>query len=183
MRRSGRRAGQAAGAAALVGALYALAPHIAAADQPVKSAADCRAISDFSLRGQCWDSLDQQNQKDVQAVKKRDFGLSLAPQADAAVKPVAEAKPKKERVAKAKAPKPVNTEVTSRTLTLASVDTSRMGHVLMTATDGAVWEQTDGDDILRPPAVGDTMQVSKGMFGGYLCQVTRWQAVRCQRDK
>jgi hypothetical protein len=114
------------------------------------------------------------------AVKKRDFGLGLAPPATAAVRP------KKEKVAKVKAPKapkPENTEIKSLTLTLASVDTSRMGHMLLVATDGAVWEQTDGDDVPRLPAAGETVQVSKGMFGGYLCQVTHWQSVRCQRDK
>jgi hypothetical protein len=49
-------------AGALAGAAFALAPLMAAADAPTpKSAADCRAISDFNLRGQCWDALDKAN--------------------------------------------------------------------------------------------------------------------------
>ena len=179
MAHSRDRAARAAGTAALMGALCVLAPHMATA-APAKSAADCRAISDFNLRGQCWDSLDQQNQKDNQAEKKRDFGLGANAPAVAAVKP------KKEHVAKVKAPKapkPENDGVHSLTLTLASVDNSRTGHILLVATDGAIWEQTDGDDVPALPAPGDTVKVSKGMMGGYMCQVTHWQAVRCQRDQ
>jgi hypothetical protein len=159
-----------------MGVLCAFAPLTASAAP--KTAADCRAISDFTLRGQCWDSLDQQNQKDAQAEKKRDFGLGQNAPSVAAVKP------KKERVAKApKAPKPENDGVHSLILTLASVETTPVGRLLLTSTDGAVWEQTDSDGITHMPEPGDTVQVSKGMLGGYMCQVTRWQAVRCQRDR
>ena len=62
MRRPGRRAVFAAGAAGLIGAACAFGPLAAAADTPPKTAADCRAISDFNLRGACWDTLDKQNQ-------------------------------------------------------------------------------------------------------------------------
>ena len=30
---------------------------------------------------------------------------------------------------------------------------------------------------------GDNIKVSKGIMGGYMCQVSRWQSVRCQRDR
>ena len=72
MKRAGHQAAWAAGAAALIGAAGAFAPMTATADAPApKSAAECRSITDFTLRGQCWDSLDKANQQDSQATKKR----------------------------------------------------------------------------------------------------------------
>jgi hypothetical protein len=171
-----KRAGYwAAGAAALIGAAGAFAPIMAAADAPApKTAAECRAIADFTLRGQCWDSLDKANQQDAQATKKREFGLGLH-LPSAAIKPkkedaVREAKQKKE-------------EVKALELVLADVQNTPRGLLLMTATDGAVWEQTDGDSVPGDPVPGDTMTVKKGFLGGYFCQVNRWQEVRCQRDR
>jgi hypothetical protein len=166
----------AAGAAALAGAAFAFAPVVAAADAPApKSAADCRAISDFNLRGQCWDALDKANQQQTQATKKRDFGLGLHLPSTAALRPR-----KADRVREAKRQ---SEEVTATTLTVASVDSTPIGRLLVTGSDGAVWEQTDSDTITRPPAPGDTVTVSKGFLGGYMCQVSRWQSVRCQRDR
>jgi hypothetical protein len=163
-------------AGALAGAAFALAPLMAAADAPTpKSAADCRAISDFNLRGQCWDALDKANQQETRATKKREFGLGLHLPSVAAVKP------RKEKVAREA--RRDSEEVRSLTLTLASVESTPLGHLLLTANDGAVWEQTDSDTVTRAPSPGDTIQVSKGMMGGYMCQVSRWQSVRCQRDR
>ncbi len=174
MKRPGHGAAWAAGAAALIGAAGVFAPMMAAADAPPKTAADCRAISDFTLRGQCWDSLDKENQQDTQATKKREFGLGLH-------MPSMSIKPKKEDIARqAKRDKE---DVKSLVLTLADIQNTPRGLLLMTATDGAVWEQTDGDSVPGDPVPGDTLKVSKGFLGGYFCQVSRWQEVRCQRDK
>lgn len=182
MRRPGRRAAHAAnfgaaGAAALAGAALAFAPLVAsAADAPQpKSAADCRAIADFNLRGQCWDSLDKANQQETQATKKREFGLGLHLPSTAAVKP------RKEDVARQA--RRNEGEIKSMTLTLASVGNTPLGKLVLTASDGAVWEQTDSDQVTSMPEPGDTVKVSKGALGGYMCQVSRWQAVRCQRDR
>jgi hypothetical protein len=188
----------AAGAAALIGTIGALAPVAAtAADKPV-TAADCRAIKDFEQRGQCWDTLDKQNQKDTQAVNKRDFGLNPNAVAEAQQKKAeaqqkkeaaaeAKAEAKKEHVAKVKtpkAPKPENDGVHSLLLTVADVVNTDSGGIMITASDGAVWEQTDGDIINGVgPQRGDTFKVSKGFLGGYMCQISRWQSIRCQRDK
>jgi hypothetical protein len=182
MRRPERRAALAAnlgaaGAAALIGAACAFAPVVAAADSP-KTAADCRAISDFNLRGQCWDSLDKTTQQDTQATqaaKKKEFGLGLRLPTTAAIKPR-----KEDVVRQAQREKE---DVTSATLTLASVDNTPLGRLLLTGNDGAVWEQTDDETVNNAPAPGDSVKVSKGIMGGYMCQVTRWQSVRCQRDR
>jgi len=175
-----RRAALAAGAAALVGAACAFAPLMAAAaDTPPKSAADCRAISDFNLRGACWDALDKSTQQATETAKetkKREFGLGLHLPAVAAVKP------RKEDVAREE--KRNREEIKAQMLTLADVQNTPHGQLLLTSTDGAVWEQTDNDAVNgEGPVPGDTVKVSKGMLGGYMCQVSRWQTVRCQRDR
>jgi hypothetical protein len=179
MRRPGRRAVFAAGAAGLIGAACAFGPLAAAADTPPKTAADCRAISDFNLRGACWDTLDKQNQKqtqDAQETKKREFGLGLH------VPSISALKPRKEDLAREE--KREREDIKSQVLTLADVQNTPLGKLLLTATDGAVWEQVDNDQVSgEGPVPGDTVKVSKGMLGGYMCQLNRWQSVRCQRDR
>ena len=178
MWRSERRAACAAGAAALVGAACAFAPLVAAADAP-KSAADCRAISDFNLRGACWDALDKANQQATETAKetkKREFGLGLHLPSVSAIRP------HKDDVAKQE--KRDRDDIKAQFLTLADVQNTPHGKLLLTSTDGAVWEQTDSDTVNgEGPVPGDTVKVSKGMLGGYMCQVSRWQSVRCQRDR
>jgi hypothetical protein len=168
-----------AAAISLAGVTCALAPHAANADPLApQSAAECRAISDFTQRGQCWDALDRAGLHNDQVVKKRTFGLGLRPPAAAAV---VAAKPQKEHGAKHSDPE--TAEIRGLTLTIATVGDTPQGRVLLTSTDGAVWEQTDGDQVTNRPSPGDTFKVSKAALGGYLCHVTRWQPVRCQRDK
>lgn len=163
------------GALALAAAVLA-APLAAQAQAAApKSAADCRAISDFTLRGQCWDALDQEKQQDAQVEKKKSFGLGLHVPPVSAVLPKKGSRSKEERAEKE--------EVRNLTLTLASVDNTPLGRLLLTSTDGAVWEQTDSDTPENPPRPGDTIKISKEMLGGYMCHVTRWEAVRCQRDR
>ena len=183
MRRPGRRAAVAAGfgAAALVGAACAFAPLAASADPATapKAAADCRAISDFNLRGQCWDQLDKSNQQATETAKetkKREFGLGLHLPTESAVKK------RKDDVAREE--KRNREEIKAQTLVLADVQNTPRGQLLLTSTDGAVWEQTDNDAVSgEGPVPGGTVKVSKGMLGGYMCQVSRWQTVRCQRDR
>jgi hypothetical protein len=185
MRRAGRRAAIAAigatGTAALIGAACALVPLVAAADAPAApiTAATCRAISDFTLRGQCWDSLDKSTQKqaeDAKETKKREFGLGLH------IPSVSAIKPRQEDVAKQQ--KREREEIRNQEMVLADVQNTPHGQLLLTSTDGAVWEQTDTDAVSGDgPVPGDTVKVSKGMLGGYMCQVSRWQTVRCQRDR
>ena len=184
MKRPGRRApftaqfGAAAGA--MLGAAFALTPLAAAADAPQPgTAAYCRAITDFTKRGECWDSLDKSNQDAVATAKeskKREFGLGLHLPSVAAVKP------REDDVARQE--KRERDDIRSQVLTLADVQNTPHGQLLMTSSEGAVWEQTDGDAVIgEGPVPGGTVQVSKGMLGGYMCKVSRWQSVRCQRDR
>ena len=177
------RAARTAGAAAVVltGVMGLFAAHGAYADPSApKSAAECRALSDFAARGACWDALDRQGLHDEQVVKKRNFGLgalgSRSP--DAAIK-----LPKPEKTKSPKRVKPDNGEVDDLTLTIATVQDTPLGRILLTSTDGAVWEQVDGDPVNSRPSPGDTFEVRKKSMGGYMCSVSRWQSVRCQRDE
>ena len=168
-----------AAAVALAGLSCVLAPRVAAADPSApKSAAECRAIADFAQRGQCWDALDREGLHDEQVVKKRTFGLGLAPPDTAAV-----VAPKPIKEAAAKRNNPDNGEIRELTLTIASITEAPLGRIILTSTDGAVWEQTDSDKVESVPAPGQTFQVSKGFMGGFMCHLTRWQTVRCQRDQ
>jgi hypothetical protein len=156
----------------------ALAPQVALADPAnPKSPADCRAIADFTERGLCWDALDREGLHDQKIVKKRNFGLDAKPPADAAVKPKPEKAKAKKRVV------PESEDVNNLTLTIASVRDTALGRVLLTSTDGAVWEQTDADRVADVPGAGESFKVSKTALGGYMCHITRWESVRCQRDE
>ena len=169
------RTAQTSAFAAVLAAIAALAaPHAALAQSP-KSAADCRAISDFNLRGQCWDALDQAKQQDTQVEKKKSFGLGLHAPSIASILPKKEDRIREERLEQE--------DVRNLTLTLASVENTALGRLVLTSTDGAVWEQTDSDPPNGRPQPGDTIKISKEMFGGYMCHVTRWESVRCQRDR
>ena len=177
-----RTAMKAAGTAilAMTAAGWAMGLQVARADATnPKSAADCRAITDFDLRGKCWDALDQNDQtaqKDQAETKKREFGLGLHYPSIAAILP------KREEM-RAREQKVRTEEIRNQTLTLAAADQTPLGRLLLTSTDGAIWEQTDGDAFTGNLAPGDTVEVSKASLGGYMCHVSRWQSVRCQRDK
>jgi hypothetical protein len=136
-------------------------------------------MTDFTQRGLCWDSLDKAGLQDQQVVKKREFGLGRAAPADAAVI----ATKKEEKRLKQLAKKQESQEVHALELTIASVEAAPRGGLILISTDGAIWEQTDGDSLTNQPSPGDTFKVSKGMMGGFMCQVSHWDAVRCQRDK
>jgi hypothetical protein len=167
-----------AGAAvAVAGLALSLAPHAARADAGPKSAAECRAMTDFAARGKCWDALDQETQKDATVEKKKNFGFGEGLRAPSITSLIPR---KQDRVREERAKKQ---EVNNLSLVVASVDQTPLGRVLMTADDGAVWEQIDGDAVSHEPAPGDTVAVSKTLLGGYMCQLSRWQSVRCQRDR
>ena len=48
---------------------------------------------------------------------------------------------------------------------------------------GHVGPALDGNANLSQDFVVNRVTNGQGMMGGYMCQVTHWQAVRCQRDQ
>ena len=55
--------------------------------------------------------------------------------------------------------------------------------LLLLTTDGAVWAQTDDTTVAHLPKPGQTVEVQRGMMGGYLCKVDKWTKVRCARRR
>lgn len=160
-------------------ALVLSAPHAAAAEPAaVDLNIDCTTISDPTERLNCWDSHAHATIVQKKAANKKLFGLTI-PQTEAAT---TAPQPKSRRHAKVKTAR-AQEDNRHVVLTIASVGNTLTGRLLLTATDGAVWEQTDSDTIRDMPVVGATFTVRRGPLGGYMCDVTRWQPVRCQRDQ
>ncbi len=61
--------------------------------------------------------------------------------------------------------------------------TQPSNRIVVFTTDGAIWQQTDTTPINSYPKEGDSMIVHKGPLGGYLCDVNKYQSVRCKRVK
>lgn len=62
---------------------------------------------------------------------------------------------------------------------VASVSTSALGRITITARDGTVWRQTESLRLPRPPMAGDVIQVRKGALGSYICAVGSNPSYRC----
>ena len=48
--------------------------------------------------------------------------------------------------------------------------------------DGAVWHQTDDNEIFRDPRPGSTVVISKAALGSFFIKVDGQQAVRAHRE-
>jgi hypothetical protein len=55
--------------------------------------------------------------------------------------------------------------------------------LVMFTADGAIWEQTDSDQVDPVPKAGDTVRIHKGVIGGFLCDVNKYKSVRCKRER
>ena len=55
--------------------------------------------------------------------------------------------------------------------------------VIIFTNDGQIWQQTDTTQLNGLPKEGDSMEIHKQTLGGYMCDVTKYQAVRCKRVK
>jgi hypothetical protein len=61
--------------------------------------------------------------------------------------------------------------------------TQPMNRLLLFTTDGALWAQTDNTRLSRLPKAGQSMEIQRGVIGGYLCKVDKWTKVRCERRR
>jgi hypothetical protein len=68
-------------------------------------------------------------------------------------------------------------------VTVGSTGRTPDGKLTLVTTDGALWVQTDTLPVDRPPAAGSQITIVRGRVGGYFCDVTRYQSVRCERRK
>ena len=66
-------------------------------------------------------------------------------------------------------------------VTLATVKEGGDGKLVLTTTDGAVWRQVESEPVRPTPTGGQTMTISKGSLGSYLCKPGKWVGFRCAR--
>ncbi len=66
-------------------------------------------------------------------------------------------------------------------LDIASVHHSSQGKWVFVATDGAVWRQTDSEEIADEPHPGSKLLVHNGALGSFFCKVDGQPQVRCER--
>ena len=138
---------------AVAGALPAQAADESAYDR-------CSVIASPERRLACFDEVQKARghapaPQAVQAEKRRSFGLGatrLGADEDKAV-----------------------------TVRVAAAGQGHDGRLWIRTEDGAVWDQTDTAVVAQPPKPGGQMRIRRGAIGSYLCDVTRWQSVRCQR--
>jgi len=69
--------------------------------------------------------------------------------------------------------------VTLDLVTLTPTD----GRLVVTTTDGAIWEQTDPGKVAPLPKSGQEMVIRRAPLGGYFCKFGKWNAVRCVRRR
>lgn len=81
-------------------------------------------------------------------------------------------------------PKAVRQPAVARTLqvTLRQVDQAD-GKLLLTTTEGAIWEQVESTNVWPVPTGGQTMTIKSGSFGGFFCEPSKYVSFRCFRAK
>ena len=53
--------------------------------------------------------------------------------------------------------------------------------MLLITADGGIWEQTDSETIAPLPKEGQSMEIKKNAFGGFMCIFDKRQGARCKR--
>lgn len=159
--------------AATVCVLMTLSAPAAADESNWEAIKKCAAIQDDETRHECSDDVLRNAglMPPREVARRKSFGLQH---------PAARETP----------PVPTNTSeppapgVDDRLqVSLASVKEGRDGKLTLTTTDGAIWRQVESEPIRPTPTQGQTMTISKGSLGSYLCQPTKWTAFRCARAR
>jgi len=128
--------------------------------------------------------------EEVAAEKKRVFGLAIpevrlqrrAAQQEGVQTGAQAAGPGASESAAASAP--AQTDEDRVTVELSEVAlTQPLNRLLLFTTDGALWAQTDNTTLTHLPKAGQSMEIQRGVIGGYLCKVDKWTKVRCERRR
>lgn len=53
--------------------------------------------------------------------------------------------------------------------------------LLLVTADGGIWEQIDSETIAPLPKPGQSMEIKKNAFGGFMCIFDKRQGARCKR--
>jgi hypothetical protein len=175
----GRSHGALAWAAGTVLVLFASEPGRAAPGgtaPAVQAVLACRTVKDDAARLDCFDkataamgeaetkgdllTLDREQRR---AVRKQAFGLTL---------------PALNLFDRGEKPE----EADRITATVASATQDPYGKWTIRLDDGAVWRQTDSNEISRPPHKGSTVVIKKGVLGSFFIDVDGQPGVRAHRD-
>jgi hypothetical protein len=177
-------------------AAAAVAAGVAAAQEaeehappPWSTLARCAGMPAEDARLACYDAAMRAagfkpNTEAVETEKRKRFGLSF-PQVGALKHhdKTAGAQAGGGQAAPGKAEAPPKETEGEVFVELAQVGTLQPNNrLIMFTTDGAIWEQTDGDQVVAPRA-GDKIRIHKEVFGGYFCDVNKYKTVRCKRDR
>ncbi|NEX91477.1 hypothetical protein [Caulobacter sp. 17J65-9] len=171
----------AASAALLAGAARAEAPAPARADVLQKLSA-CRGLAEDAARLACFDAataaMDAAEKKgdlvvmdrgQIREAKRQAFGLELGGAF---------------RIFdRASADGGKSEEIDEVTLTVARASRDREGHWVLTATDGQVWRQIDGERVNEAPKQGSKMEIRKASLGSFFLKVDGQRAIRARREQ
>lgn len=144
----------------------------------LKALSACRGETDSTARLACFDkaagALDEAEAKGqvmvldreaVRDVRRQAFGLDLS------------ALSLFQRV-----PSAPTDRVDRVSLTLDRAFRGGDGKWRFVSDEGAVWAQTDDEDVRTPPRKGSTMAVRQAALGSYFCNIDGQRAVRCARQ-
>ncbi len=157
------------------GATLAATPSSQAAPA-VQAVLACRALPQDAERLACFDkataamgeaetkgdllTLDREQRR---AVRKQAFGLTL---------------PALNLFDRGEKPEEAN----RITATVASASQDPYGKWTIRLDDGAVWRQTDSNEIYNPPHKGSTVVIKKGALGSFFIDVDGQPGIRAHRD-
>lgn len=148
----------------------------------------CAEIGDRDDRVDCYDAAMRAagyapRPEVVAESRRRFFGLSVpevnlrrGKHNDEAKQSRAEAKAERKRQEHE-----VRQDEDNVTVTLVRVATEGPGTLLMVTDEGQIWEQSAAETITHTPKAGDTMDIHRSKFGGYFCDITSYQSIRCKR--
>ncbi len=186
------------GLAALLGAgvtgslaVAALSQEAAPATPPTwQTLVHCAQIGDRDDRVDCYDAAMRDagyapKPEAVREARHRLFGLSV-PQVNILrgkgdkTEKAEKSESNKERRREAQAAEASETE-DNVNLALTRVAIEGNGKLMLMTSEGQIWEQTDSEPIRSMPKPGYVMPVHRGRLGGYFCDVSKSQQVRCSR--
>ena len=65
--------------------------------------------------------------------------------------------------------------------TIAAVRSSGYRRWTVTTAEGAIWEQTQAEDFLTPPKIGERFTIERAAMGSYRCKFGNSRLYRCSR--
>ncbi len=142
----------------------------------VQTVLDCRALSDDVQRLVCFDKsvgamaqaqssgdLLAMDKEQRQAVRRQTFGLTL---------------PSLSLFDRGEKPE----EADNITVKVLGAKLNPLGKWIIRLDDGAVWRQTDDNQLINDPHSGSKAVIHRGMIGSFLMNVDGQQAIKVHRD-